>query len=143
MGEGIAADGRFLNAVVRCFGDDIEYAIKAWKTQFGPHLAYERRSNKRVSNVIAAYNGLMSVAGRAIRPDLGLRIAYAMIKAGVEPTEVTLNSYNSGKRIALENGNNSNKGLQNQYESLLAVECTKYNSKDKRRVNDRKIRIIL
>ena len=143
MGEGIAADGRFLNAVVRCFGDDIEYAIKAWKTQFGPHLAYESRSNKRASNVIAAYNGLMSVAGRAIRPDLGLRIAYAMTKAGVEPTEVTLNSYNSGKRIALENGNNSNKGLQNQYESLLAVECTKYNSKDKRRVNDRKIRIIL
>jgi len=33
--------------------------------------------------------GLMSVAGRAIRLDLGLRIAYAMAKAGVEPTEVT------------------------------------------------------
>lgn len=69
--------------------------------------------------------GLTSVAGRAIRLDLGLRIAYAMAKAGVEPTEVTKLVQLKGKRIALENGNDSNKGLQNQYESLLSVDCTK------------------
>jgi hypothetical protein len=145
MKEGVVADGRFLNAVLRCFGDDIESALDAWKTVIGPAAAeYERSSNKGGANVISAYNGLMHVCGRAIRPDIATRIAYAMNKAGVEPTEVTLNSYLAGKRVAL-GGNEDGKsmGLMNQYETLLSVECTKYNTKDKRRANDKKIRIIL
>ncbi len=143
--EGVAADGRFLNAVLRCFGDDIESALNAWKSVIGPAAAaYERRSNKGGANVIAAYNGLVHVCGRAIRPDIATRIAYAMNKAGVEPNEVTLNSYLAGKRIAL-GGNEDGKSmsLTNQYETLLSVECTKYNTRDKRRVNEKKIRIIL
>ncbi|KAL3760498.1 hypothetical protein ACHAWU_001833 [Discostella pseudostelligera] len=145
MEEGVAADGRFLNAVLRCFGDDIETALEAWKSDIGPAAAaYERSSNKGGANVIAAYNGLMYVCGRAIRPDIATRIAYAMNKAGVEPTEVTLNSYLAGKRVALDGiEDGKSMSLMNQYETLLSVECTKYNTKDKRRVNDRKIRIIL
>jgi hypothetical protein len=143
--EGVAADGRFLNAVLRCFGDNIESALDAWKSVIGPAAAaYERRSNKGGANIISAYNGLMHVCGRAIRPDIATRIAYAMNKAGVEPTEVTLNSYLAGKRITLggtEDGKSM--GLTNQYETLLSVECTKYNIRDKRRVNEKKIRIIL
>ena len=143
--EGVAADGRFLNAVLRCFGDNIESALDAWKSVIGPAAAaYERRSNKGGANIISAYNGLMHVCGRAIRPDIATRIAYAMNKAGVEPTEVTLNSYLAGKRITLggtEDGKSM--GLTNQYEALLSVECTKYNIRDKRRVNEKKIRIIL
>ena len=145
MEEGVAADGRFLNAVLRCFGDDIEAALAAWKQYFGPAAAdYERTSKKRGANVLAAYNGLMHVCGRAIRPDVATRIAYAMKKSGYEPTEVSLNSYLAGKRMAL-NGNDGGKnmGLSNQYESALFLECTKYNTKDKRRLNDQKIRIIL
>jgi len=145
MNEGVAADGRFLNAVLRCFGDDIEGALAAWKSEIGPAAAaYERIIKKRGTNLVAAYNGLMHVCGRAIRPDVATRIAYAMNKAGVEPTEVTLNSYLAGKRVALDgNDDGKNLGLRNQYESILSVECTKYNDKDKRRANDRKIRIIL
>lgn len=144
MKEGVAADGRFLNAVLRCFGDDIEGALTAWKSEIGPAAAaYERMIKKRGTNLVAAYNGLMHVCGRAIRPDVATRIAYAMQKAGVEPTEVTLNSYHAGKRVALDgNDDGKNSGLRNQYESILAVECTKYNDKDKRRAKDRKIRII-
>lgn len=143
--EGVPADGRFLNAVLRCFGDDVEGALAAWKGIIGPSAAaHERASNKGGSNVMAAYNGLMHVCGRAIRPDVATRIAYAMGKAGVEPTEVTLNSYLAGKRMALEGiDDGKNLVLRNQYESLLSVECTKYNSRDKRRTGDRKIRIIL
>ncbi|KAL7427722.1 hypothetical protein ACHAXH_000681 [Discostella pseudostelligera] len=145
MEEGVAADGRFLNAVLRCFGGDIETALEAWKTEIGPAAAaYERSSNKGGANVIAAYNGLMHVCGRAIRPDIATRIAYAMSKAGVEPTEVALNSYLAGKRVALDGiEDGKSMSLMNQYETLLSVECTKYNTKDKRRANDRKIRIIL
>lgn len=144
--ERVSMDGRFLNAVIRCFGDDIDGALSAWKTELGPAAAaYERVAYKRGTNVIAAYNGLMHVSGRAVRPDIALRVAYAMNKSGVKPTEITLNSYHAGKRITLEGSNDSNKniGLRNQYESLLSVECTKFSSKDKRRVNERKIRIIL
>ena len=146
MEEGVAADGRFINAVLRCFGDDIDGALDSWKKVIGPAaVAHERKSNKRGSNMISAYNGMMHVAGRACRPDIAVRIVYAMNKGGLEPTEVTLNSYHAGKRIALleDNDVRKNLGLRNQYESLVSVECTKYNSKDKRRANDRKIRIIL
>jgi pentatricopeptide repeat protein len=143
--EGVAADGRFLNAVLRCFGDDIEAALAAWKRHIGPAAAgYERTSRKRGANVLAAYNGLMHVCGRAIRPDIATRIVYAMKKSGYEPTEVSLNSYLAGKRITL-NGSDGDKniGLSNQYETALFLECTKYNAKDRRRANDKKIRIIL
>lgn len=144
MKEGVAADGRFLNAVLRCFGDDIEAALAAWKRDIGPAAAsYERTSKKRGANVLAAYNGLMHVCGRAIRPDIATRIAYAMKKSGYEPTEVSLNSYLAGKRMASDgNGGDKNRGLSDQYESALALECTKYNMNDKRRANERKIRII-
>jgi hypothetical protein len=143
--EGVTADGRFLNAVLRCFGDDIDAALSAWKRDIGPAAArYERTSKKRGANVLAAYNGLMHVCGRSIRPDIATRIAYAMKKSGYEPTEVSLNSYLAGKRITL-NGSDGDKNiaLSNQYESALSLECTKYNTKDKRRANDKKIRIIL
>ncbi|KAL7534871.1 hypothetical protein ACHAXR_006141 [Thalassiosira sp. AJA248-18] len=148
MDNGVPADGRFLNAVLRCFGDDIEGALAAWKSDIGPAAAAYENSNskntKRGTNLIAAYNGLMHVCGRAVRPDVATRIAYAMNKANVEPSEVTLNSYFSGKRVTLDGSDNDiNKGLRDQYESLLSVECTKYNSEDKRRAKDRKIRIIL
>jgi hypothetical protein len=145
---GVTPDGRFLNAVLRCFGDDIEAALAAWKTDIGPAAASQQRNGK--INLQQAYNGLMHVCGRALRPDIGVRVAYAMNKAGVEPTEVSLNCYKSGKRVALEGVTGISKralGLTNQYENLLSVECTKYNTrkwdKSKRRAGDKKIRIIL
>ncbi|KAL7549580.1 hypothetical protein ACHAWF_012846 [Thalassiosira exigua] len=147
MDEGVVADGRFLNAVLRCFGDDVEGALAAWKSDVGPAAAgYEQTGGKgalRGANLMAAYNGLMHVCGRAVRPDVATRIAYAMNKAGVEPTEVTLNSYLAGKRGALDGNDAKGAILRDQYESLLSVECTKYNIMDKRRDKDRKIRIIL
>ena len=145
---GVTPDGRFLNAILRCFGDDIEAALAAWKTDIGPAAASQQRKGN--INLQQAYNGLMHVCGRALRPDIATRIAYAMNKAGVEPTEVSLNCYKSGKRIAIEGDADKGKkklGLTNQYENLLSVECTKYNTrkwdKSKRRAGDKKIRIIL
>lgn len=90
--DGVSADGRFLNAVLRCFGNDIDSAIKAWKREIGSaalgmssgtHKEYS--SVKQSANLAAAYNGLMHVCGRANRPDVALRLCYAMSKAGIEP----------------------------------------------------------
>lgn len=143
-------DGRFLNALLRCYGSDIESALDAWKRGIASAAAGvsvigdDYSAVKRRANLAAAYNGLMHVCGRALRPDVALRICYAMNKAGVEPNEVSLNSYQSGKRIAMnERENKSGLDFKRQYESLLTVECTKYNTKDKRRASDKKIRIIL
>lgn len=146
MNEGdVNPDGRFLNAILRCFGDDVEAVLAAWKSDIGPAAATQQKKGK--INLQQAYNGVMHVCGRALRPDIALRTAYAMNKAGVEPTEVTLNSYKSGKRVAMEKGTVDKLGLKNQYETLLSVECTKYNrqkwDKSKRRAGDKKIRIIL
>jgi len=143
MDENCPGDGRFINAVLRCFGSDLEGALAAWKCQLGAAAASQERRGS-AANRLAAYNGLMYTAGRAVRPDVGLRIAYAMAKAGVDPTEVSLNSYLAGKRTTLNGASEEkNLGLRRQYESLLTVECTKYSSFDKRRQHDKRIRIIL
>jgi hypothetical protein len=35
MKRGVPADGRFLNAILRCYGSDIQGAIAAWKGSIG------------------------------------------------------------------------------------------------------------
>jgi len=171
---GIPADGRFVNAIIRCFGDDIAGAIKAWKDELGravrthenrPRQQQRKRKKmdprKRGKNLLACYHGLMHVCGRAGKPDIALRIVYAMNKEGIEPTENALKCYESGKRAleglmerseeCNEQGENGPLGaitkpkiprMANQFESLLAVECTKYDVEDKRRLGDKRVRII-
>ena len=151
----IPADGRFINAIIRCFGNDVDGAIDAWKTHFRNAVAsFENRDrpqyskHKQGKNLIAAYHGLVHVAGRADRPDIALRIAYAMRKEGYEPTESTLNSYMTGSANSYRESKGINKiaksiRFPNQYENLLTIECTKYNKLDKRRSGDKKVRIII
>ncbi len=142
----IPADGRFINAVIRSFGNNIDSAINAWKTDLRlAVMNHENREqpryskNKKGKNLLAAYHGLINVAGKALRPDIALRIIYAMKKEGLEPTEATLNNYKSGSR---ENKREKPIRLNNQYENLLAVECTRYSQLDKRRSNEKRVRII-
>ena len=160
---GIPADGRFINAVLRCFGDDITAALSAWKQEIRPAcLTFENRArNKSPSmyrpkgkNLLAAYNGLLFVCGRALRPDIAVRIVYAMNKEGLEPDELSQNCYRSGKRahqslLLADKKQTSRFGLRQKlnlidvYESLLYVECTKYDRNDKRRAGERRVRIIV
>lgn len=160
--HGIPADGRFVNAILRCFGGEIKSALLAWKSDIRKAcLAHERRtrssppsiSRSKGKNLIAAYNGLLYVAGRSRRPDIGLRIVYAMQKEGLEPDETSMNCYNAGKEEGdfLDSLNPSNtfqlarklRHLLGSYESLLYVECMKYDQNDKRRVGDKRVKIIL
>ena len=160
LDDGVSADGRFLNALIRCYGDQIEDAINFWKSGVRQSvLSYEMRRNrpssryndkkrKKGKNLMAAYHGLFHVAGRAERPDIALRLVYAMIKEGIEPTETTLNSYKSGKRARASIKKNKTQNfflgrLTEQYESLLTIECTKYDQRDKRRKNEKRLRIII
>jgi pentatricopeptide repeat protein len=154
---GISADGRFINAVLRCFGDDITAALTSWKSDIRPAcIAYENRARNKATptnrpkakNLLAAYNGLLYVCGRALRPDIGLRVVYAMNKEGVEPTEISLNCYRSGKRVRQKDGKSGFSLLQqinliDPYESLMYVECTKYDLNDRRRSGERRVRIIV
>jgi len=103
--KGVSADGRFVNAIFRCFGDDINQALIAWKSDIrracimhetSSPSSPNRSTNK---NLIAAYNGLLHVCGRAQRPDVGVRLVYAMNREGIEPNEVSLNNYRAGKRL--------------------------------------------
>lgn len=165
---GIPSDGRFINAVFRCFGDDIDAALTSWKGEIRLScLEHESRTRRapvsihrsRNKNLVAAYNGLLYVCGRALRPDVAVRLAYAMNKEGLEPNNVSLNSYRSGKRVredrlAKETNEEKKAGrmwsrlipkpnMVEQYESLLFVECTKYDPRIKRMSKDKKVRIIL
>jgi pentatricopeptide repeat protein len=167
---GIPADGRFINAVFRCFGDDISAALESWKGEIRTAcLEHESRTRRapvsvhrsRNKNLIAAYNGLLHVCGRALRPDIAVRLAYAMNREGIEPDEVSLNSYSGGKRIRGEMQNDQasddreieggimwttllpKPNMVEQYESLLYVECTKYNPNSKLTSGDKLVRIIL
>mmetsp|Transcript_3708 Transcript_3708/g.8552 ORF Transcript_3708/g.8552 Transcript_3708/m.8552 type:complete len:781 (-) Transcript_3708:306-2648(-) len=165
--DGIPADGRFVNALLRCFGGNIEEALKSWKEEIRiACVEYESRarsgavpnSRRPKKNLIAAYNGLLHVCGRAIRPDIALRVSYAMNKEGLEPNEISLNSYKAGKRhqekLSGQNDDDDTWGgswlnflpkpnMIEQYESLLYIECTRYNPENKRMSKERRVRIIL
>lgn len=154
--NGVPADGRFVNAVLRCFGDDVDAALTAWKNEIRPKcLAYENRATRSLppnrpagKNLLASYNGLLYVCGRALRPDIALRLVYAMSKEGLEPNENSLNSYRSGRRLCKpDDGFRSNLArklkLIDPYESLLFVECTKYDRNDRRRTGEKRVRIIV
>ena len=73
-----------------------------------------------------------------------------MVKEGIEPNEATLNSYRSGKRLR-QSMVKENRGfafarklaLLDPYESLLLVECTKYDRNDRRREGEQRVRIIV
>ena len=154
---GIPPDGRFLNACIRCFGDDIDRAMTAWKQEFRTAaLSHENRQTrstfrstkkKKKKNLVAAYNGLLHVCGQAGRPDIALRLVYAMNKEeSVEPNEASLNSYYAGKKIR-ENDTadldpKKTIRMMSQYETLLQVECTTYDKRDKRRWHEKRLRII-
>lgn len=155
---GVPADGRFVNAILRCFGDDIKAALLAWKNELRPaSLHYETRprdaplpvSRSLGKNLVAGYNGLLYVSGRALRPEIALRIVYAMKKEDLEPSETSLNCYHSGKkarqRLGVDSGNPFLQRLRliDAYESLLYVECTKYDQNDRRRAGEKRVRIIV
>lgn len=153
LASGAAPDGRLVNACIRCYGDQVDRALLAWKNEMrSAVLAHENRKRlsssesfpkKRKKNLVAAYNGLLYVCGKAGRPDIALRLAYAMNKEGVEPNETSYNSYIKGKEDRTEKETAMMRILANQHESLLQVECVKYDTRDKRRENEKRIRIIL
>jgi len=156
-----SADGRFINALFRCFGDDIDGALSAWKSEIRRScVAHEHRrrtappSNRRKKgkNLIASYHGLLYVCGRALRPDIACRLVYAMKKEELDPNEMALNCYRSGKRkrekLAKQNGGLEEKSgiglaMSRQFESVLLVECTKYDKNDRRRAGEKRVRIII
>jgi pentatricopeptide repeat protein len=155
---GIPADGRFVNAAIRCFGNEIDAALVAWKSNIRPKcIAFENRVSASLSlsskkNLIAAYNGLLYVCGRALRPDIALRVIYAMNKDEIEPNEMSLNSYRSGSRVQKRSEGDGGGfrttierklKLVEQFESLLFIECTKYDENDRRRDGEKRVRIIL
>ncbi|KAI2508054.1 Pentatricopeptide repeat domain [Fragilaria crotonensis] len=151
----IPADGRFVNAIFRCCGSDIDGALNAWKGGIrqaclaaeGSTQSKPQRSTSK--NLLAAYQGLLYVCGRALRPDIALRIVYAMNKEGVPVNEMALQCFQAGKRtgiIEAERDESQRKkavAFCEQFESLLLVECTKYDANDKRREGDKRVRIIL
>ena len=85
--------------------------------------------------------GEVEVAGKAYRPDIALRIAYAMTKEGLEPTEAALNAYNAGARLRAMDLEKVR--LHSQYEKLLLIECSNYCPNDKRKLNEKRVRIII
>lgn len=140
---GVDPDGRFLNGILRCFGPKIKEALDLWKNQMRPQIIsfYRDGIKGRQLNLSAAYSGMFYVCGRALRPDVALRLTYAMVKDGLEPDDRCLNTYRMGRR---EHGNLSalKEKLLDIHESLLEVECSKSRNIKHRR-DDRKVRVIL
>jgi len=154
--RGIIVDGRTINAIIRCYEDNIDDAIAIWKCDLRQRaMAFDklkysssRSQNKQKANtnLIIAYHGLFHVCGKSGRSDIALKLVYAMNKDGIEPTETALNCYNAGSRsqkISRKSSRKIKNIMMKQYESLLAIECTKYDRNDKRRTADKRVRIII
>ncbi len=98
----------------------------------------------------AAYHGLFTVCGRSGRPDIAVRLTYAMKMEGIEPSETALNCYLSGKRQRQREWISQHGDIplpssivfENQHENILTVECSQFDVRDKRRTGDKKVRII-
>lgn len=173
---GISVDGRLLNAILRCWGDDVVGALDHWKGDLRRSLQVQREDGfvgGGKHNLLAAYNGLLYVCGRARRPDVAVRIVYAMKKGGVDVNERAFQNYNSGKRMCQrlmvsgtkqkadkvdDSASTTTTGssvLSNlrlpklkeymvaQYESILYVECKTFDARDKRTEKEQRIRIIV
>ena len=164
--DGIRADGRLVNAIFRCYGDDIAGALDGWKTHIRRATYAFEASNTRTSttgngnknknkNMLAAYNGLLYVCGRAERPDIAVRIVYAMKnREGLDPSENPYNNYRNGKStrknlVTRDKEVSSWRGILpkidmvGQYENILYVECKKYDTRDRRTEKEKRIRIIV
>lgn len=161
--DGIQADGRLVNAIFRCYGDDIAGALSGWKNHIRratydfeqKNQAFDRGGASTNMNMLAAYNGLMYVCGRAQRPDIAVRIVYAMKnKEGLDPSENPYNNYRSGKStrknlVKRDKEESRWRGLLpkidmvGQYENILYVECKKYDTRDRRMDKEQRIRIIV
>mmetsp|Transcript_3485 Transcript_3485/g.6445 ORF Transcript_3485/g.6445 Transcript_3485/m.6445 type:complete len:789 (-) Transcript_3485:109-2475(-) len=139
--SGFGGEGRFVNAIIRCYGIDIDAAIKAWKNMFAREVLNQFKNKKaKLNNLKAAHHALLYVCGRAGRADLALRILYAMKKEYIEPDEVALNAYKAGKKRETKSTEVTMNGL---YEKIVEVECSKYNPEDKRKKKEKRIRIII
>jgi hypothetical protein len=75
-----------------------------------------------------------------------------MNKEELEPNKMALNCYRSGKGVrqklmkldsAFEEKSGIELAMANQFESVLLLECTKYDKNDKRRAGEKRVRIIL
>jgi len=140
--SGFGGEGRFINAIIRCYGSDINAAMKSWRFELGREVQNHNVGNAdaKSKNMKAAYLGLIYVCGKAGRADIALRIVYVMVKESIEPDENTLNSFIAGKR---KRNNGEAVTMDGMNEQLMEVECTKYNPRDKRRESDQRIRIII
>lgn len=158
--DGIHADGRLVNAIFRCYGDNIAGALDGWKSDIRKAThEFEQKINGKGEgnnkNMLAAYNGLLYVCGRAERPDIAVRIVYAMKnKEGLDPSENPYNNYRSGKltrkslvkrdkEVSRWRGMLPKLDLVGQYENVLYVECKNYDTRDRRTEKDSRIRIIV
>eukprot|EP00547_Thalassionema_nitzschioides_P005307 CAMPEP_0194218864 /NCGR_PEP_ID=MMETSP0156-20130528/24681_1 /TAXON_ID=33649 /ORGANISM="Thalassionema nitzschioides, Strain L26-B" /LENGTH=794 /DNA_ID=CAMNT_0038948349 /DNA_START=65 /DNA_END=2446 /DNA_ORIENTATION=+ len=122
----IPPDGRFINAALRCFGSDINSALKAWKDEIRQFSCLAQQT--RTKNLLAAYHGLLYVSGRALRPDIALRICYAMNKENIVVNEMGLQCFRSGQRQGLAIADEETKKktiiFHQQFDTLLTLECT-------------------
>ena len=51
------------------------------------------KTHVRLDNLAPVYDCLMYVCGRALRPDIGLKVVYAVRQQGIDVTEVSPNAY--------------------------------------------------
>ena len=157
--DGVQINGKLVNAIFRCYGDDIAGALNGWKTQLRRATWDFEKNNKqgysdKNVNLLSAYNGLFYVCGRAERPDIAVRISYAMKKEGLNPQTNPYNNYQSGKstrKMLLKRDKEESRwggilpklDMVKQYENVLYVECTEYDTRNRKMEKDDRIRIII
>jgi len=134
--EGFQFEGRFLNAYLRCWRDDVDGVIREWKEIRKLNLI-QLNSGAEVKGS----HGLIWCCGVGRRPDVALKVVYAMQKEGRTVGDICLNVYKRGRE---EGGNvEARWGSIKAYEDLLEVECEQFRDEDWKKKGDKKIRILL
>ena len=160
-------DGRFANAFLRCYGEDVSAAMNCWRSEL------KTKTSGGVTGTAQALAGLCYCAGRSARPDVALKVSYAatkgqkgkrgspdeafaQVREGVARSEATMlyeTTPNAKSSLLLHssqayfNGKKARTSPQlsiamKVFENLLEVESKSFCVDDKRAKGDKKIRII-
>lgn len=123
LNSGLKLTPEILHAAISVFRNDVAAAIQFWQNL--PSICGSSYA-KAVAHHVTVFEGLLRVCGAAGRPDLALRLVYALRKAQHKRAGFGTNFFNAFERGLRERSKTPQDSLnfiQRRYVEHLRVEC--------------------
>lgn len=74
----LALNGRLADAYLRCYGEDVRGAMRAWRLHIQPYLKRLSSDIQRKEVTVLSMQAIMYLTGLVRRPDIALEVVYAI-----------------------------------------------------------------